>query len=190
MDKGVYTLMKVISYFTPNYSVIVPNYVESMDKYNVSYRIEEYPSRDTWEENCAIKPEFIELMLNEEEDDLFYCDVDAEFVRIPNWEEFKGKNQMGFCVAQLHPPKWELMSAAMYLPNNDSTKEIIGKWKEHQLDNPTVWDQITLAEALNKYCQRCWFQMNLKYCAIDFLNIVNPVILQKQASRNREETRA
>jgi len=178
--------VKVISYFTYNYSHLVEPYVLSLEKYNIDYRIEEYPDRGMWEENCAIKPQFISECLDEEEKNLFYCDIDAEFLKAPDWEEFENEERMGCCVAKLHPPKWELISSAIFLPNNEITKLIVKGWLTHQQHNPTQWDQVILAEVLNRIpdSEKNWFPMDLKYCGIDTLNIEDPVILQKQESRN------
>jgi len=73
--------MKVITYYTENYKTIVKPLLESLEKFELSYFAKEYANKGTWEENCAIKPFFIQECLEKFDEDLLWIDADAEVVQ-------------------------------------------------------------------------------------------------------------
>ena len=177
--------MKVIAFYTPEYISQITRLIKSMDAFKISYYVEEYPSRNSWVDSCAIKPEFIQHCMNTIDDELFYVDADAEFVRPPDWDRVRTDKITVPVYKYPDRDKWELISNSIYLPNNKVTLDIVDKWVDLQKESKGEWDQITLSEILNHLD---WNLLPLDYAAIDFFDIRDPVIVQHQASRTQKET--
>lgn len=175
--------MKVIAFYTPNYESVVEVLSASAQKHGIDLELTRYEDRGTWEENCGIKPEFIYEMMNEHQCDLFYVDADAEFLSAPDFSEFEGEHRLSVGCEQIHPPKWEILTGAMFIPYNDMTLAIVKGWMRHCQNNPMEWDQIMLAELLNKLSEENWNRIDSKYIGIDTDDCV---IKQHQASRENK----
>lgn len=175
--------MKIIAYYTPNYTDVVVPLTESAAKFKLDLELTQYEERGTWEENCGIKPEFIYEMMNTHKCDLFYTDADSEFLSKPDFSEFKDETRMLVGCEQIHPPKWEIMSGTMFIPYNDMTLTIVKGWMKHCQNNPMEWDQIMLAELLNKLTEENWDRLDKKYLGIDTDDCV---IKHHQASRENK----
>lgn len=176
--------MKIIAYYTPNYEQVVKPLAESCQKFELELELTQYEQRGSWEENCGIKPEFIYEMMNEHQCDLFYVDADSEFIEKPDFSEFEGEHRLLVGCKQIHPPKWEILTGAMFIPYNDMTLTMIKGWMRHCQNNPMEWDQIMLAELLNKLSHEQWEPLNDRYFGID----TNDCILKHhQASREHKD---
>ena len=117
--------MIVVAFYTPEYAGEIDNLRKSCEKFNIPLKTTAYPSRNSWEENCSMKSEFLMEMLNNYRDNLFYVDADGEFRRPPNWQELESNHLMGVVYHQwFYGTKLvnELLSGSIYLPNNDLTK--------------------------------------------------------------------
>ena len=175
--------MKTIAFYTANYTEVIKPLCASAEKFEQELEISLYEQRGSWEENCGIKPEFIYEMKKEHECDLFYVDADSEWLEKPDWKEFEGEHRLMVGCEQIHPPKWEVISSAIFIPYNDMTLTIVKGWMRHCQNNPKEWDQIMLAELLNKLTEEQWGRLDKKYIGID----TNDCILrQHQASREHK----
>ena len=175
--------MKVVAYYTPEYAEVVQPLLESLDKWNVNHSVEMVTSRGSWVDNCAIKPEFIRRNLEESVEGILYVDADAEFMTPIEWEYFRTKTQI-LCpvIKYLDRDKWELISNTMYWPKTEDALRIADEWVALQRTSPGEWDQITLAEILNRNSDS-WNRLPDYYAAIDFMDVHAPAIVQHQASR-------
>lgn len=175
--------MKIIAYYTDNYREVVKPLHDSCNKFKLDLELTTYEQRGSWEENCGIKPEFIYSMMQEHECDLFYCDADSEWLEKPDFSEFEGEHRLRVGCEQIHPPKWEIITSAMFIPYNEMTLAIVKGWVRHCQNNPKEWDQIMLAELLNKLNHEQWEPIDSKYIGIDTDNCV---LKQHQASRTNK----
>jgi len=175
--------MKIIAYYTPNYTDVVTPLRKSAAKFNLDLELTQYEERGTWEENCGIKPEFIYEMMNTHKCDLFYADADAEWLEEPDFSEFKDEHRLLVGCEQIHPPKWEVITSAIFVPYNEMTLTIVKGWVRHCQNNPMEWDQIMLAELLNKLTEEHWARLDSKYIGIDTDNCI---LKQHQASRENK----
>jgi hypothetical protein len=175
--------VKVVAYYTPEYAEVVQPLLESLDKWNVNHSVEMVTSRGSWVDNCAIKPEFIRRNLEESAEGILYVDADAEFITSIEWEYFRTKTQI-LCpvIKYLDRDKWELISNTMYWPKTEDALRIADEWVALQRTSPGEWDQITLAEILNRNSDS-WNRLPDYYAAIDFMDVHAPAIVQHQASR-------
>ena len=188
--------MKVITYYTENYKTIVKPLLESLEKFELSYFAKEYANKGTWEENCGIKPFFIQECLEKFDEDLLWIDADAEVVQQLPLEILPtdGKMMLHILVWREAPlGKWmnELVSNVIFIPNNDFNKQIVNEWVQHQKNNPMRWDQRTLTEVLNKYKDYEFHTFPKGWAYIDkYYKQFNPdiYIVQKQISNETKET--
>jgi len=176
--------MKTIAYYTPNYNEVIKPLCESSEKFETELEISVWEQRGSWEENCGIKPEFIYEMMNEHQCDLFYVDADSEWIEKPDFSEFKGEHRLIVGCEQIHPPKWEIITSAMFIPYNEMTLTIMKGWVRHCQNNPKEWDQIMLAELLNKLTEEQWGRLDSKYIGIDTDKCI---LKQHQASREHKD---
>lgn len=176
--------MKVVAFYTPEYSEIIERLINSMDKWNVNHYVEALPTQGSWVKNCGLKAAFVQRMLEESDEGILYVDADAEFLSPINWEYFRTKTQI-LCpvIKYWNRPKWELVSNTMYWPKTEDAMRVANLWVERQEASPEEWDQITLAEILNQY-PNSWNRLPDYYAYIEaFMDVSAPAILQHQASR-------
>ena len=147
--------MQLINYYTKDteYESQSNSLRESLKAFDEP--LKSYPTTNlgSWELNCAQKSYIIGLALEETQDDIFYIDSDCIFLQKPNWEEFKDIDVPSFLIIQFeHESKkyWELISCAIYFPNNKLSKEVIRAWKTTQEKYPYRWDQHTLQAVVDQ----------------------------------------
>jgi hypothetical protein len=136
----------VVSFHTPDelYSNHAAEFIKTLQALNVRYDVEAVPSRDQWEENCAIKPEFILSKLEEHpESNIVWIDVDARVRQYPElFQHLDGDLGLHWKDGK------ELLSGTMFFRNNERVREFVQKWIEVQEAAPQMWDQKTLEAAL------------------------------------------
>ena len=124
--------MKVIAYYTLSYKEQAKRLVSSLMKYSLDFYVKIYEDRETWAQNCQIKPEFILECLETFDEDLLFVDADAEFVRQPPMDYLSGENLGVYILAWRNPDnpehlEQELISATIWIPNNPQNKRLIKK---------------------------------------------------------------
>lgn len=182
--------IKVVAFYTKDtpYANIIKRLKSSLIKYGVDFYIKGYPSLQSWEENCGIKPTFIKHCLEKFDSDIFYVDADAEFIKPPNFMEFKGTVDPKFVFIKWDTPSkswYELLSGSIYLPNNEQSIKIVNRWVEEQKVYPQRWDQLTLQAILPSILDNINI-LEYKWCYVlphmkDFN--IEPIIIHHQASR-------
>ena len=181
--------MKIIAFYTPSYTHVVKKLTDSLDRFKYEYETVEVTDRGSWEENCGQKPEVLYDAMTKYKEDILYLDADATVVRELPLEEIVGDK------LAVHIMQWsaegmgvtkELISNCMYLPYNEEVLDIVKRWKQHQLENPMIWDQRTLSHVLNNSD----IEINVlspNWCYIEkyygmFIQL-DPIIVQGQVSR-------
>ena len=179
-------MYKVVAFYTKDtpYEDVIQKLMGSMIKYNIPNYIKGYESRGAWVKNCAIKPEFLLHCLEDSDDNILYVDADAEFLQTPNYEIFDG---------EFHYYKFkgkEALSGTLYLKNTERVKNFVRKWIEIQKQHPTVYDQQTMARAIEKVRGSLIVkELPQEYIKIFDLmkHVENAVVLHHQASRRYKD---
>ncbi len=138
---------RVVSFYTVNtqYENIVKNLVASC-KYPITTL--GYPSRGSWERNCAIKSEFCLKMLQEHKENILWVDADAVIrSSLSFYDTFTG--DIG---AHLLKGK-ELLSGTIFFRNIPRVQALVYKWVAMQRENPEAWDQRVLQQCIEKYAK-------------------------------------
>jgi len=179
-------MYKVVAFYTKDtpYEDVIQKLQGSMIKYRVPNYVKGYESRGAWVKNCAIKPEFILHCLEELDEDILYVDADAEFLQAPNYELFKG---------ELHYYKFkgrEALSGTIFFKNTERVKKFVRIWIEIQKQHPTVFDQETMARAIEAVRGNLDVRaLPKEYIKIFDLmkHVENAVVLHHQASRKYKD---
>jgi hypothetical protein len=176
--------MKFISYYTPNYKEQADRLRSSLNELQLPYCIEEIPNLGSWDKNTHHKPEFILKHLISS-DALVWTDADSVIRENPilfydldcdiAFHRFKGQ---------------ELLSGTVYFKNTVSTIRLLLKWMEINLNNPEVFDQKNLDEAIKSVDILKIYDLPPEYCFIfdlsrDYYDARKPVIEHFQASREK-----
>ena len=137
--------MRVVGFYTKNtpYEVEYAELTKELDKHNVLYTFKEISAKGSWELNCGMKSKVLLEMLDTFDEDLLYLDVDARPVReLPDLES----DVPGICWWRPHYHKQhgEVLSGTIFLPNNESSRELLSHWIEEQEKTPTEMDQRVL----------------------------------------------
>src|SRR5579863_511712 len=79
----------VISFYTENtpYQLEALSLIQSLSTLQIEAEVVGVASRKTWAHNCAIKPFFIQEKLRQHQRPVFWVDVDAIFLRKPDFTE-------------------------------------------------------------------------------------------------------
>lgn len=111
---------------------------------NIPVYIKQYHDRGNWARNCAICPEFIQECLDRfVGDELLYVDADAIICRDPTLE------QTDYDIAA-HVHHNQVQSCAIIVRPTTRSRNLINKWVTIQQQDPEVYDQITLQQAIQQ----------------------------------------
>jgi hypothetical protein len=189
----------VVSYYTKDtmYQLEVQSLIESCEKYNLAYHVEPVETFGSWELNCAYKPFFLLSKLQEFKRPIFWVDADGVFVQQPSiLDEFSADLSVRIndsCHAR-HPSK--VVSSSIFVNDTQEAATLLKQWASEcyrVLSEPDrkqeFWDQAGLRDVIFSGSHQAKV-VNLphSYAAIDGhpvdqKEILNPVIMQYQASR-------
>ncbi|CAB4168093.1 Nucleotide-diphospho-sugar transferase [uncultured Caudovirales phage] len=194
--------MKIVSYYTPLYSMVAANLVKSLVKLgNIEYEVEERPQLGSWARNTQYKANFILEKLEQntsvvwtDADSMLYsypslfdtidCDVAFFFFRDDKWK-LPITSKLSQAVADRDG---YLQSGTMYFNNTPKTIELLNKWIKLNEEDNTQWDQHTLQMALGEIKDINICNLPPEYAWIDgvsreYFGDIKPVFEHFQASR-------
>ena len=159
------------------YEKVVPNLIDSLNKFNLPYYIVEINSNgDKWEKICQQKPYVLLHVMNKYPiKNVVWVDADAVIEKLPK-EFLKIKKDIGTCYIGKN-----LASGTIFFKNNKICKKIINDWINENNKSNKTWDQVTLDKVLNKTYKNHIHTLPNSYIGI--FN-KNAVISQWQFSRN------
>lgn len=162
MDK-----FRIITFYTENYYEYFSKFLDSLDKFNLSYFFEMLNGNWEWKNACNYKPTFILKCLNEFSTPLIWIDCDA--VIHSNLDYFDGLID-NTDIAFYFRDNRELLSGTLFFNNTENAKEVLKVWEKESLKIDT-WDQRNLQNALRK-CKDLNLRISylpIGYCYFDLL---------------------
>ncbi len=174
--------MKLIAFYTkdtPYADTLQEILLPSIIKY-WKYPFEIFPiqSQGSWVKNCALKPSVVLNAYHTSFDHtLMYLDVDAEILKefeIPEFEDIAFRRYQGKCD-----------SALFFFRRTATTQELLVEWERLCIDEPKIWDQIHMDQALEN-CRIRETPLEKEWCFIDRLDgkpTGDEIIYQHQISR-------
>jgi lipopolysaccharide biosynthesis glycosyltransferase len=174
--------MKFISYYTPQYIQEAQKLRQSLESNLLNYHIAGIEDKGSWDANTHYKPIFIRQQL-QNESAVVWLDADCMVLSYPKiffelncdvaFHRFKGK---------------ELLSGTVYFNNTAKTSELLQKWIDINQENPEIFDQKNLDQALKSISDISIIELPPEYCFIydlskNYYPRVNPIIEHYQASR-------
>lgn len=161
------------------YAVEAERLRRSLVALGLDHRIDELPSRGSWDRNILITPEYIRDVMRSTDGPVLYVDADAEFHRVPAFDaEFD---------VQVHYLRdRELLDGTLWLANNDVTRDLVEQWcAEVRVGE---WEQLTLQRIIERRPDVRVNRLPPAYCYIfdtsrRLYPDVEPVIEHHQASR-------
>lgn len=184
--------MKFIGFYTKDtpYKQEAEQLAKQLNKYNLDYSIFEIESDKTWVRNCAKKPSIIKYALDRFNEDIFYIDVDARFLREPQLDELNSSIPMiANWITPFRGRQFEILSGSIFFPNNDLSKRIVTEWENLQKPKMNVWDQKVLQLVIEQNNYE-YESLPLKWCWIKeyMKDVEDPIIWHTQASRRLRKT--
>lgn len=161
------------------YAVEAERLRASLQRLGLEYRIDEVPSRGSWDRNILITPEYIRDVMRETDGPVLYVDADAEFHSGP---EFEG----GYDLAVHYLNGHELLDGTMWVANNAVSRDVVDQWcNEVRVGE---WEQVTLQRILDRRPDVRVNCLPPEYCYIFDTSRalhpgVEPIIEHHQASR-------
>ena len=152
---------------------------ESLQRLGLKYRIDEVPSRGSWDRNILITPEYIRDVMAETDGPVLYVDADAEFHSVPEFDR-------GYDVQVHYLQGRELLGGTLWLANNDISRDLVDQWcNEVRVGE---WEQLTLQNILTRRHDVRVKRLDPEYCFIYDTSRalypgVEPIIEHHQASR-------
>lgn len=152
---------------------------ESLDRIGLDHRIDELPSRGSWDRNILITPEYIRDVMYTTSKPVLYVDADAEFHSVPEFPD-------GFDVQVHYLNGRELLDGTLWLANNPRTRDLVDQWCNEV--RVGVWEQKTLQDILERRTDIKVNRLGPEYCFIYDTSRalypgVEPIIEHHQASR-------
>ena len=131
-------------------------------------------------------------MLKFPEYNIVYVDCDAEFLAYPNLFEELNCNVGVYLFDKRNHPKikkegYEVLSGTIFLKNNREVFNLVEQWESRCQRRSYEWEQ----KSLEKVLAGNFYKIPATYCKIFDLmdDVVNPVIVHKQASRRVRKNR-
>lgn len=158
----------VISYFTEKtpYQLEALALIQSCHEKGIDAEIDAVDSQGSWEQNCALKPFFIQKKLLEKKRSIFWVDADAVFKKAPDFT-FLMQHDLAFREMKRfsHDRRFKYCSGSLFINYTPSALDFVSKWCERcqqkmdRKENLLMLDQICLGELLESGVQ-------LKICAL------------------------
>ncbi len=187
----------ILAYHTTDklYSDYADRLKRSLELFNLPYHIFPISSKGNWNNNTSYKPSFLyDMLIHYKGKHIVYVDADAEFKQAPSL--FYGLENtcktigVHYLNHKLHKGinrPVELLSGTIYFNNNEETLDIVKKWKEICIKNPSLWDQKALYQVIGNGA----YNLPEEYCYIfdyKYNRKIEPVIVHYQASRKARRT--
>jgi len=152
---------------------------KSLQRLGLKYRIDELPSRGSWDRNILITPEYIRDVMYTTTEPVLYVDADAEFHSVPEFDR-------GYDLQVHYLQGRELLDGTLWLANNPISRDLVHQWcNEVRVGE---WEQLTLQNILTRRHDIRVNRLAPEYCFIYDTSRalhpgVEPIIEHHQASR-------
>jgi len=187
----------VISFYTENtpYQLEALSLIHSLNTLHIEADIVGLASRKTWAQNCAIKPFFIQEKLRQHKRPVFWIDVDAIFLKKPDFSEMLSWD-IGVRTIQrmCFDPRFKYVSGSLFCNYTPRALRFIDAWcalcveSLKKQDDPVCLDQTSLAELIDNGFDVSIYPLPLAYAKIFDLDsdLIAPdevIVEHHQASR-------
>ncbi len=174
--------MKFISYYTYKYKNEAAKLKQSLEALGLQYPVAGIEDQDSWDANTHYNPIFIKQQIQNQKA-VVWLDADCMVLSHPQlffeldcdiaFHRFRGK---------------ELLSGTVFFKNTARTIELLDNWIAINKENPEIFDQKNLDQALKSMTDISILELPPEYCFIfdlskDYYPRVNPIIEHYQASR-------
>lgn len=145
--------------------------VNSCERLELEHCIEGRESKESWEENCGIKPFYILEKLNQFKRPVLWVDADGAFLKMPSFDQFASFD-FSVRIVDFLPKRHreKVISNTVfvnYTPQGLSIVERWGKSFQRKLKNdPKIWDQAVLRDIVLKEKNAKILPMPLSYSKI------------------------
>lgn len=143
-----------VSFYTPDYAGVAHRLKVSLQMFGLDHHVIEIPDRGRWVDNCAFKPEFILREMWEDPRPVVWIDADAVVRSVPWAFEHEPRGPVEpdarictYIWKRVRRP--EVLSGTLYFSGGLGSKRLLELWIELQQKNPDMWDQRTLALAMD-----------------------------------------
>lgn len=179
-----FTVVTFYTEATPYQDLLEP-WVRSLRAHGVtSFVAESMPKAGNWEQNTNLKPEAIRRAWQTLDEPIVWLDIDAELRKRPDlfWSLAETDTDFG-CHYRNRGGRPELLSGTLYFGQTQKAGEILDHWCVSAARNQFEWDQRNLQTVIRSLGGIKAAELPPEYCAIDFMNVADPVVFHKQASR-------
>lgn len=187
-------MIKVISYYSPEYTKHAQRLTSSLIKYSIDYQCIGMPKFSSWHAGVSFKPTYIMNALDNftNYDGVLWIDADAYLKRWIPWDELEGAD-VGATRFRWSPShKNEMLTGTLYFANNAKVRMLVEQWvgetrKYAHSDTP---EQDALLNLAHTWAQTILFKdLGIDWTYIDDPLVkqqypkANPIIVHTQASR-------
>jgi len=173
----------VLAYYTEDtpYETEIANLINSLDQFNIAYRIMAIPNLGDWLRNTGAKPQIILDALEFDSRDILYLDADAVVMKpLDYFTTFDGDIGVHYYHGK------EVLSGTIYLRNILRVKTLVQAWLNQQQNNGHVFDQKNLSTVLKVWADKLGVSIRdlpYEYVKIFDKGVEQPIIQHNQASR-------
>ncbi len=135
------SLPVVLSFYTIGtpYEDEAKNLESSLLSLGLEHRIVGIAPRESWEENCALKADFVLESWNKLGKPVLWVDADAIFHRLPT---LLSDATSDFAIHKVYG--WQFSSGTLFFNSTENAEKLLRKWAERSAADPLTWDQIHL----------------------------------------------
>lgn len=187
----------VISFYTENtpYQLEALSLIQSLSTLHIEAEVVGVASRKTWAHNCAIKPFFIQEKLRQHQRPVFWVDVDAIFLRKPDFTEMVNWDIGVRTIERMHfDRRFKYVSGSLFCNYTIRALRFIDAWCSlctealKKQDDPVCLDQTGLADLIDSGFDVSIYPLPVAYAKIfdldsDLIAPEEVIIEHHQASR-------
>lgn len=176
------TSLLAVSFYTPEYSEIVPRLIASCAEHGQELHVEQLPTMRDWARNCGMKATFLRRAIDANPGrPLVWLDADAE-VLAPIGQMKHIDCDIAVRFRRDRHGNQELLSGTILIQPTDLAQRLVNRWQYFQQQMPCDWDQQVLQRALPESVANV-HPLDPIYCAIVDERIEGARIVHHQASR-------
>jgi hypothetical protein len=149
--------MRFVSYYTSDYIEYAKPLINSLQKFNLSYDIEQIPDRGSWDRNTKYKPNFMLEKMRVYDEPITWVDIDAIVKDYPQL-----LFELTCDLAARFKITGRLMSGTVFINNTDNGKELLRRWvwsntsrkQNDQKNLQHVIQDETVVQLPKSYCRK------------------------------------
>tara|TARA_Y100000114_G_C11758656_1_gene328280 strand:- start:400 stop:1419 length:1020 start_codon:yes stop_codon:yes gene_type:complete len=153
MTKSTKTLFVTGFTRATKYQELSQRLIASFNEFGLNYLAMSFDPKETWEQNCSLKPSIIQKAMSIHDGPVVWIDADAELVSYP-YELLSVEESFDFAARSEQGEKGNVIfSGTVWVSGSDTSKSFVQEWISQCDSNPNQCDQTSLLAVADRYAR-------------------------------------